>query len=200
MKVTERIPYEYKNAPIPGGGYVTGLIYHQTQPGILYARTDIGGTYRFDEKERKWHSLINHVTNEDLAETYPIALALDDAHPEWLYIVSGVNGKGYGVLSISEDYGKTFTYKRVPTTVHGNLSGRGTGFRLVVDKNDSNTLYFASQLGGLWKTTDRGDTWVRMPVEEDYMTFVWVSDDSRTIVVGTAGYTTRVDDTLRGHS
>lgn len=200
MKVTERIPYEYKNAPIPGGGYVTGLIYHQTQPGILYARTDIGGSYRFDATERKWHSLINHVTNEDLAETYPIALALDEKHPEWLYIISGVNGKGYGVFSISEDYGKTFTYKKVPTMVHGNLSGRGTGYRLVVDKNDSDTLYFASQLGGLWKTVDRGDTWMRMPIEENYMTFVWVSDDSQTIVVGTAGYTTRIDDTLRGHS
>ncbi len=200
MKITERIEYEYKNAPIPGGGYVTGLVYHQTQPGILYARTDIGGTYRFEEKERKWHSLINHVTNEDLAETYPIALALDDTYPERLYIVSGITAKGYGVFSISEDYGENFSYKKIPTPVHGNLSGRGTGYRLVVDKQDSNTLYFASQLGGLWKTADRGDTWERLPIEEDYMTFVWVSEDSRTIVAGTAGYTTRVDDSLRGHS
>ena len=200
MKVTEKISYRYENAPIPGGGYVTGLVYHQSQPGILYARTDIGGTYRFDANQRKWCSLMNHVTHEDLAETYPIALALDEAHPEWLYIVSGIAEKGYGVFSISEDYGAHFTYKKIPTTVHGNLSGRGTGFRLVVDKNDSDVLYFASQLGGLWKTTDRGDTWVRMPLEEDYMTFVWVSDDSQTLVVGTAGYTTRVDDTLRGHS
>ncbi len=200
QKITQHIEYEYKNAPIPGGGYVTGLIYHKKQPGILYARTDIGGTYRFDRADMTWHSMINHVTSENLAETYPIALALEDNHPEWLYIVSGVNGVPNGVFSISEDYGKTFTYKSIPTMVHGNLSGRGTGYRLVVDKNDSNVLYFASQLGGLWKTVDRGDTWTRLPLEEDYTTCVWVSDDSKTIVVGTAGYTTRVDDSLRGHS
>ncbi len=200
MKVTGNIPYEYKNAPIPGGGYVTGLIYHQKKPGVLYARTDIGGTYRFDYEEKRWHSLINHVNGMNLAETYPIALALDDNYPERLYIVSGVEKDGYGVFSISEDYGASFTYKKVPTTVHGNLSGRGTGYRLVVDKNDSNVLYFASQLGGLWKTSDRGDNWEKLPLKEDYTTCVWVSDDSNTIVVGTAGYTTRVDDTLRGHS
>ena len=196
MKVTRQIEYKYKNAPIPGGGYVTGLIYHQTQPGILYARTDIGGSYRFNTGDKKWESLINHVSHEDLAETYPIALALDDKYPERLYIISGITDRGYGVLSFSEDYGKTFTYKKVPTTVHGNMSGRGTGYRLVVDKNDSNVLYFASQLGGLWKTTDRGETWERLPLEEGYTTFVWVSDDSQTLVVGTAGYTTRVDDEL----
>lgn len=199
-KITQNVKYEYKNAPIPGGGYVTGLIYHKKQPGILYARTDIGGTYRFDREDGRWHSLINHVTSENLAETYPIALALDDNHPEWLYIVSGVNGVPNGLLSISEDCGKTFTYKKMPVMVHGNLSGRGTGYRLVVDQNDSNVLYFASQLAGLWKTTDRGDTWERLNLEEDYTTFVWVSDDSQTIVVGTAGYTTRVNDSLRGHS
>ena len=32
------------------------------------------------------------------------------------------------------------------------------------------------------------------------MTFIWVSEDSRTLVAGTAGYTSRADDTLRGHS
>ena len=200
MDPIAHIPYEYRNAPIPGGGYVTGFVFHQKTPGILYARTDIGGTYRFDREDSRWHSLIDHVTGEDLAQTYPIALALDDHAPDRLYIVSGVNGKGYGVLSISEDRGKTFVNRTVPTTVHGNLSGRGTGLRLVVDKNNDNVLYFASQLGGLLRTFDRGVSWEKLPLPEDYTTFVWVSDDSMTIVVGTAGYTTRRDDMLRGHS
>lgn len=200
MKIHQRIGYEYHNAPIPGGGYVTGFVFHQKVPGILYARTDIGGTYRFDFDEERWVSLIDHVSGEDLSQTYPIALALDDEVPDRLYIASGIYGQDHGMLSISEDRGGHFINKNIPTPVHGNLSGRGTGFRLVVDKNDSNVLYFASQLGGLWKTCDRGDSWERLPLEEDDSTFVWVSDDSRTLVVGTAGYITRINDTLRGHS
>lgn len=194
----KNIPYRYKNAPIPGGGYVTGFCFHPKEPNVLYIRTDIGGTYRFDGN--RWHSLIDHVSGEDLALSYPIALALDPDNPDALYIMSGVNGAGFGIFSISRDRGEHFVNKTIPITVHGNLSGRGTGSRLVVDRKDSNTLYFASQLDGLWKTTDLGDNWNKLPVPEDYTTFVWVSDDSQTLVVGTAGYTTRESDTLRGHS
>ncbi|MBQ7919442.1 MAG: endoglucanase [Lachnospiraceae bacterium] len=200
MRITGDVKYKYKNAPIPGGGYVTGLQYHPKKKDVLYARTDIGGTYRFDFEKNRWKSLIEHVTGEHLEETYPIALGLDEKHPERLYIASGIWNKGEGVLSISEDYGETFTKEVIPTTVHGNQSGRGVGYRLVVDKNDSSVLYFASQIGGLLKTRDRGKSWEKLSVPEDYTTFVWVSDDSQTLVVGTAGYTTRIDDSLRGHS
>lgn len=196
----QTIAYTYQNAPIPGGGYVTGFVFHRKQPGILYARTDIGGTYRFDGEQKRWVSLIDHVTEQDLSLTYPIALALDDSEPDRLYIVSGIYGEDHGTFSISEDRGGHFVHKTIPTPVHGNLSGRGTGYRLVVDRNDGNTLYFASQLGGLWKTTNQGDSWTRLNLQENYTTFVWVSDDSKTIVCGTAGYTNRLGDTLRGHS
>ena len=200
MKITKKLSYEYRNAPIPGGGYVTGLLFHQQTPGILYARTDIGGVYRYEREQKRWKSLIDHVTMEDLDECYPAAIALDDHEPGRLYIASGTASKETGKLSISEDYGETFRYMRIPVMVHGNLSGRGTGQRLVVDPVDSDTLYFASSKGGLLRTRDRGETWEKLPVPEDYMTFIWVSGDSRTLVAGTAGYTCRVDDTRRGHS
>lgn len=194
----EQISYRYKNAPIPGGGYVTGFAFHKKQPGIFYARTDIGGTYRLDGE--RWTSLIDDVTEQNLAETYPIALGLDDNHPARLYIACGIDGAPDGVLAISEDRGAHFRYEKIPTMVHGNLSGRGTGMRLVVDAKDGNGLYFASQTGGLLKSDDRGEHWQKLPLPEDYTTFVWVSDRDETLVVGTAGYTTRVDDRLRGHS
>lgn len=194
------VPYVYKNAPIPGGGYVTGFLYHEKNPGVLYARTDIGGTYRYLYEEGRWVSLIDHVTGENLSETYPIALAVDYEDSNILYIVCGIYNQPQGTLCISKDLGKTFQYKPVPTMVHGNLSGRGTGLRLIVDPSDRNTLYFASQKGGLLRSRDLGDSWEKLPVPEDYTTFVWVDPAGSTIVVGTAGYTTRISDRERGHS
>ena len=82
-RITAQIPYRYHNAPIPGGGYVTGFVFHKKVPGILYARTDIGGVYRYLYDEKRWKSLIDHVSMLDVEETFPIAVALDSEHCMW---------------------------------------------------------------------------------------------------------------------
>ena len=43
----KNIEYEYRNLPIPGGGYVTGFLFDPDRKNVLYIRTDIGGCYRF---------------------------------------------------------------------------------------------------------------------------------------------------------
>ncbi len=191
--------YQYKHLPIPGGGYVTGFIFHKKQPGLLYLRTDIGGTYRFDREDQRWHSLISHVTPEDLSETFPISVALDDQAPERLYIACGEHRAKSGVLAISEDYGETFRYEKIPVMIHGNLNGRGTGERLVVDHEDSCRLWFASQQEGLWTSKDRGVRWEKCDsLPEEYLTFAgWVGN---ILLVGTAGVTTAPEPGKRGHS
>lgn len=202
----ENIAYQYKNLPIPGGGYVTGFLFHPTKENILYIRTDIGGSYRFDYESRNWHSLTESVDMSDLSETYPIAIATDPTRPEMLYIASGTNrsydeeGNPWGKLSVSNDYGKTFTHNKIPVYVHGNLNGRGTGYRLVKDPSDETTLYFASQKDGLLRTRDFGVTWECLETGvEHHMTFVWCSDDGKTLLAGTAGVDTGTKD-FRGHS
>lgn len=89
----KKINYQYHNAPIPGGGYVTGFLYSKSVPGLLFARTDIGGVYRFSAEEQRWESLIDHVTMERLDETYPTAIALDENRPGRLYIACGTDGR-----------------------------------------------------------------------------------------------------------
>ncbi|HEX9430764.1 MAG TPA: hypothetical protein VF944_10340, partial [Candidatus Bathyarchaeia archaeon] len=32
--------YTFKNVQIVGGGFVPGIIFNQTEPGLVYARTD----------------------------------------------------------------------------------------------------------------------------------------------------------------
>jgi len=188
--------YTYKNIPIPGGGYVTGFVFDASKKDRLYLRTDIGGAYRWENGERRWESLINHVTMMDLRETYPIALAAENNK---LYIVSGIWGKKEAKLSISEDNGASFTHYELPFMAHGNLNGRGTGSRLIVDKNSTDRLWFASQTQGLWSCEYIGGEWSRCEaVEEDYLTFVAQSPDGRALIAGSAGVTTCESENMRG--
>lgn len=196
----KQIPYEYKNLPIPGGGYVTGFLYHRKQRDVLYARTDIGGTYRFDAEKRRWVSLIPHVTMEDLSETFPIAMALDDNHPAMLYIACGISKNQSGVLAVSKDCGEHFRYEKIPVMIHGNLNGRGTGERLIVDQDCSERLFYASQQEGLWVTDNQGRSWRRLTaLKEQYLAFA--AQAGSALVVSAAGVTSMDrEKNRRGHS
>ena len=119
--------YEYRNLPIPGGGYVTGFTFHPKKKDLLYIRTDIGGVYRFQREQQRWKSLIDHVTMDDLSETFPAAVALDPEHPERLYIACGIDAEPQGMMAVSEDCGESFVRYPMPMNVHGNKNGRGTG-------------------------------------------------------------------------
>lgn len=193
--------YTYRNLPIPGGGYVTGFAFHESEQGILYLRTDIGGTYRFDSDKQRWESLINHVNMKDLRETFPIAVALDPKEPGKLYIACGIWNETPARLAVSSDFGAHFTYYDMPMRVHGNLNGRGTGYRLIVDAKDSERLYFASQADGLWSSPDGGASWEKISaMPEDYLTFVGQTKDGGALIVGSAGITTARSKGLRGKS
>lgn len=192
------IPYEYHNLPIPGGGYVTGLLYHPTCKGLLYLRTDIGGTYRFDRERQTWVCLIHQASVEDLSQTFPISLALHSQRPNMLYVACGERQSAgrTGQLSISEDYGEHFIQRSMPMFVHGNLSGRGTGERLLPD---GDALYYASQHDGLWITRDEGQSWQRLDtMPETHLTFAGRA--GRALIIGTAGVSTQPSDNMRGHS
>lgn len=196
----KRVPYKYQNIPISGGGYVTGFCYQEKQ-GTLYARTDIGGIYRFREKEKRWDCLSLRVDQTDVTETYPIAIATDPEDGERIYVVSGKFQSKQGRFSVSADGGRTYIGYDMPVWVHGNLPGRGSGSRLLVDCRNPNRLYYASQTMGLWKTEDCGRHFEKVEaMPEEYLTFVGQSRDGKLLFVGTAGVSTSPKEGVGGNA
>ncbi len=158
--------YTWDNVAIGGGGYVTGLIPSKTEPDLLYARTDVGGAYRWNASTGHWIPLLDWVSEADLGYQGVESLAIDESSPNNLYILAGTSYFSGGRTAIlkSTDHGQTFTVKEVTSQfrAHGNGLGRNTGEKLQVDPNSNNVLYTGTRWNGMWKSTDSGENWSKL--------------------------------------
>jgi hypothetical protein len=148
-----------------GGGYVTGLIYHPTTANVLYARTDIGGAYRWNATTSSWTPITDGLGFNGGESRFHGAesIALDPNNDQLVYMVTGMyTFEGNGRIYVSNDRGTTWTHYDLPFPVGGNNPARAIGERLSVDPNSPSTLYYGSRTAGLWKSTDAGRTWAQV--------------------------------------
>ncbi|PJJ08129.1 putative secreted protein (Por secretion system target) [Flavobacterium sp. 1] len=154
--------FTFKNIPIGGGGFVTGVISHKTT-GDIYCRTDVGGAYRWDAVSNKWVQLLNWIPDGQGGYMGVEALAIDEQNPNNIYMLCGTSYINNGATAIlkSTDKGNSFTVVDVTSKfkAHGNGYGRGNGERLVVDPHNSSVLFCGTRANGLWKSIDGGVTW-----------------------------------------
>ena len=154
-------PYSWRNVVIGGGGFVTGIITHPRQKGLMYARTDVGGAYRWDDSAQRWIPLTDGIGDVDF--TGIESLAVDPSDTNRVYLAAGIYSRGKAAILRSSDQGRTWLRTDVPFKMGGNEAGRFNGERLAVDPNDGNIVFFGTRRDGLWKSADRGATW--QPVE-----------------------------------
>ena len=159
------VPYRWNNVAIGGGGFVTGLVFHPAEKGLAYARTDVGGAYRWEAAGKRWVALTDWIGVEDANLTGIESLAIDPSDPERVYLAAGTytNPKvGNGAILRSQDRGRTFLRTDLPFKLGGNELSRGNGERLAVDPNDGRVLLFGTRRDGLWRSEDRGARWSKV--------------------------------------
>jgi hypothetical protein len=158
-------PYVWRNVQIVGGGFVDGIILHPTEKGLRYARTDIGGAYRWNDAAQHWEPLLDWISYPERNLMGVESIAVDPSDPNRVYLACGMYtgpSAPNGAILRSRDRGKTFERTDVPFKFGGNENGRGNGERLAVDPHDGRVLFLGTRYAGLWKSTNAGATWKRV--------------------------------------
>ncbi|QJC51548.1 hypothetical protein HGI30_08280 [Paenibacillus albicereus] len=158
--------YEWQNVRIGGGGFVTGMAIHPTEPNLVYVRTDVGGAYRWDETNKKWVQLLSELPREKY-NLYGIdSIAIDPSNPDIVYAAAGKFNWPGSLSDIlkSTDRGESWTQTGFSPPNFGNGTGRDAGERLAVDPNNGQIIYMGTRTEGLWRSTSGASTgsWQRV--------------------------------------
>jgi hypothetical protein len=178
-----RAEYEFKQLRMGGGGFVTGLVINPSQPDRIFARTDVGGAYRWDAPTRTWSQMITtqsvratppkepngyrRVTAERLDNDYNVeGIAITPADSNLVLLaVGGETEDKLGRVLRSTDGGRTFSVGTQRWNMSGNnqVGGRTGAERMQLDPRNPAIGFLSTRRDGLWKTTDGGVTWTQVP-------------------------------------
>ncbi|MEU3285704.1 cellulose binding domain-containing protein [Streptomyces longwoodensis] len=214
--------YTWRNARIDGGGFVPGIVFNRKEKNLAYARTDIGGAYRWQESSRTWTPLLDSVGWNEWGHTGVVSLASDPVAPDKVFAAVGTYTNGWdptnGAVLRSADRGASWQKTDLPFKLGGNMPGRGMGERLAVDPNKDSVLYLGAPSGkGLWRSTDSGVTWSQVTnfpnvgtyaqdpsdtsgYASDNQGIVWVTFDESTGTAGSASKTIYVGVADQGNA
>ncbi|MDR1674040.1 MAG: 1,4-beta-glucanase [Oscillospiraceae bacterium] len=151
---------EWGAVKIDGGGYVSGIV---TGKKSMYARTDVGGAYRYDYETQKWDQMFWGLTEQDKGLLSVSAICIDPRDDDIIYILAGCAYFSDARTEIfkSSDGGRTFTRTDVTDLiqVHANGAGRQSGEKIAIDPDNPDVLYCGGDVNGLIKSVDGGKTW-----------------------------------------
>jgi len=154
--------YVWKSVAIRGGGFVPGLVFSTVAKGMLYARTDMGTAYRWDDSHGSWIPLMDWLTRAQMQYIGVEGIAPDPVDSNTVYMAVGTYVGPNGAIIKSTDRGATWTFETIGATMGGNADGRSFGNRLTVDPNNNSIIYFGSRTTGLWKSANAGGAWANV--------------------------------------
>ena len=140
-------------------GRIADIAINPDNENEWYVAVGSGGVWKTSNSGTTWEPLTD---NQSFYSTGSITIDPNNTNTIWLGTGENVGGRHVGIgkgVFVSRDGGKTWKNKGLPKSEHIS--------KIIVNKNDSNTVFVASQ-GPLWssggdrglyKSIDGGNTW-----------------------------------------
>jgi len=140
-KTTGMVAFDAKLASMALG--VNGIAIDPSNNNLVYAGTT-HGLYKSTDQAEHWTKI-----EGSIADSYVSAIQIDPTKPSTIYMATSDR------VQKSEDAGATWQPKRTGL--------EATSIRtLQVSPHDPNTLYVGTNGGGLYRSTNAGETWSRL--------------------------------------
>lgn len=159
--------------PIYGGGFAQNVIFTRN-PNVAYLTIDVGGPYRSDDGCRTWRPLHGNLPYEMRLKHLDMArsLSADPRDENNIVCASGSTPDAMGGIIVSRDGGRTWHQTAV-----GNYLGNGRRrvYGQILDRNPSNPdeLVVGGDCTGLMKSTDNGETWRPVGLDDHWFCCVF---------------------------
>ena len=102
--------FSWSNVSMGGGGFVSAVIASPVDKGLFYARTDVGGAYRWNESTARWESMMDWVDVSERGLLGIEAIAVDPQESGVVYMVAGTSywNNGRTAFLRSSDKGESW--------------------------------------------------------------------------------------------
>lgn len=180
---------------------MTGVLFHPTAADVVYARTGLGGAFRWDASGARWIPLVDNIQSERIPGRSVLSLAVDPHDSERLYLACGLWADVHNaVLLRSVDRGTTWSRTNLPFGLGGIQTGNVAGERLQVDPRNGSILFLGTSYSGLWKSSDYGVTWAKVEgFQRNNVTCVTFVPSGADTNAATATLYAGTSDFLYGH-
>lgn len=160
-KFRDNLAYNWQNVYLGSLGYVTGVYSNPKNPETIYCKTDAGGIYRLDREKNKWKPLTDGIKYPyDVNGLAVRSVAFDPNDENVIYVSAGSTWwRSPSSLIKTTDGGTSWTLLDFTANTSGDGEIRLMGENLMVDPNDSNTVYCGTYDRGLFASHDAGETW-----------------------------------------
>lgn len=145
--------YAWSQVRSDGGGWVTGLVIHPVEAGLMYVRTDVGGAYRWDPAAGRWSQILAAGRGLPAGVGGGVeSIAVSRLAPDSVFLATR------GGVFRSVDRGASWNLGAGTATLamDSNAEYRWQGERLAVDLQNAQVVYFGSRQDGLWRSLDGG--------------------------------------------
>ncbi len=169
------IAQTWQPLPMYGGGFITDVVLHPSNPAVVVGVCDVGGIFISYDDCQTWTSHLANVPKNDFRNFYTRSFAFDPNTPSTQYFLSGdAPYNSTGKIWKTTNNGGSWSSVNLPVNISSNGEGRWGGTTILVNPLTINILYAAGQPtynfgtssfntdGGLVTSTDGGATWTKV--------------------------------------